>query len=110
MQASMKTDARTSRSTIDFPMNTRTTFRLSTLVLAIGMAASAGGAAGSSTVEKVPFGRAGGRAVDLYTLTNAGGMVAKVTTYGATLTELYAPDRSGKMGDVVLGFDNLDGY
>jgi aldose 1-epimerase len=98
------------RSTIDFPMNTRTTFRLSTLVLAIGMAASAGGAAGSSTVEKVPFGRAGGRAVDLYTLTNAGGMVAKVTTYGATLTELYAPDRSGKMGDVVLGFDNLDGY
>jgi aldose 1-epimerase len=31
-------------------------------------------------------------------------------TYGATLTELNVPDRSGRLGDVVLGFDNLAGY
>jgi len=31
-------------------------------------------------------------------------------TYGAIVTELQAPDRSGKLNDVVLGFDNLDGY
>jgi aldose 1-epimerase len=91
-------------------MNARTTFRLSTLALAFGLAASAVGAAGSPTVEKLPFGKAGGRAVDLYILTNAGGMVAKVMTYGATLTELYVPDRSGRLEDVVLGFDSLDGY
>lgn len=48
--------------------------------------------------------------VDLYTLTNKNGVVAKITTYGAILTELHVPDRTGKMGDVVLGFDNLDGY
>src|SRR5260370_17383357 len=31
-------------------------------------------------------------------------------TYGATLTELHVPDKDGKMGDVVLGFDNLGQY
>jgi len=66
--------------------------------------------AGFSKVEKVPFGAAGGTAVDLYVLTNAGGMTAKVMTYGATLTELDTPDRDGKLGDVVLGFDSLEGY
>src|SRR5205814_8232040 len=34
----------------------------------------------------------------------------KVITYGATLTELWIPDKSGKTADVVLGFDKLDGY
>jgi aldose 1-epimerase len=51
-----------------------------------------------------------GTAVDLYTLTNAGGMVCKVITYGAAITELLVPDRAGKLGDVVLGFDNLAQY
>ena len=31
-------------------------------------------------------------------------------TCGATVTELHAPDKTGKMGDIVLGHDNLDGY
>ena len=47
--------------------------------------------------------------VDLYVLTN-GKMTAKVMTYGAILTELQVPDRDGKLGDVVLGFDNLASY
>ncbi|MBZ5656264.1 MAG: galactose mutarotase [Acidobacteriia bacterium] len=51
-----------------------------------------------------------GQAVDLYTLKNAKGATAKVISYGATLTELWVPDRTGKLGDVVLGFDNLQGY
>jgi aldose 1-epimerase len=46
----------------------------------------------------------------LYTLTNAHGMKAKIITYGGIITELDAPDRDGKMGDVVLGFDNLQSY
>ncbi len=50
-----------------------------------------------------------GTAVDLYTLKNARGATAKVITFGATLTELWVPDRTGKMGDVVLGFDSLRG-
>ena len=50
-----------------------------------------------------------GTPVELYVLTN-GKMTAKVMTYGAILTELLVPDRNGKIGDVVLGFDNLAGY
>jgi len=51
-----------------------------------------------------------GTAVDLYTLTNAHGLVAKVATYGTIITELHVPDRKGELGDVVLGFDNLEQY
>ena len=51
-----------------------------------------------------------GSAVDLYTLTNAHGLVAKITNFGTIITELHAPDRHGKTADVVLGFDNLAQY
>jgi aldose 1-epimerase len=51
-----------------------------------------------------------GTPVDLYTLTNARGLVCKVITYGAIITELHVPDRTGTVGDVVLGFDNLAQY
>jgi aldose 1-epimerase len=51
-----------------------------------------------------------GTRVDLYTLTNSNGLVCKVVTYGAVITELHVPDRSGKLGDVVLGFDSLPRY
>ncbi len=62
-------------------------------------------------VEKRAFGKApDGTEVDLYVLTNANGMTAKIMTYGATLTELHIPDRDGKLADVVLGFDSLEGY
>jgi aldose 1-epimerase len=62
-------------------------------------------------VRKSAFGRTGdGAEVDLYTLTNRNGLTAKVTSYGAILTHLLVPDRSGNLGDVVLGFDTLEGY
>jgi aldose 1-epimerase len=64
-----------------------------------------------ATVETSKFGTLeDGTQVDVLTLKNAKGTTAKVITYGATLTELWVPDRTGKMGDVVLGFDNLQGY
>ena len=62
------------------------------------------------SVERMDFGKtAEGTPVELYVLTN-GKMTAKVMTYGAILTELLVPDRNGKIGDVVLGFDNLAAY
>ena len=62
-------------------------------------------------VTKSEFGKLpDGTVIDAYTLTNANGVKAKVITYGAILTELDVPDKSGKMGDVVLGFNNLKGY
>jgi aldose 1-epimerase len=51
-----------------------------------------------------------GTQVEAYTLHNAHGASAKIITYGATLTELWIPDRSGKTHDVVLGYDNLKSY
>ena len=62
-------------------------------------------------VEASPWGKlADGTPVDLFTLTNANGLIAKITTYGTIITELHVPDRSGKHGDIVLGFDNLAQY
>ncbi len=61
-------------------------------------------------IKHVPFGKTqDGTPVELYELSQ-GGMTAKIMTYGATLTALEVPDRDGKPGDVVLGFDTLDGY
>jgi aldose 1-epimerase len=57
-----------------------------------------------------PFGKLDDTPVQLYTLTNGNGLVAKITNYGATLTELHVPDRGGALADVVLGFETLDGY
>ena len=66
--------------------------------------------ASPSAVSKTPFGKTkDGTAVELYTLTG-GGLTAKVTTYGGILTELHVPDKAGKTADVVLGFDDLEGY
>lgn len=62
-------------------------------------------------IQKSDFGKTqDGQSVDLYTLRNSKGAVAKIITYGATLTELHVPDRNGKVGDVVLGFDNIKDY
>jgi aldose 1-epimerase len=62
-------------------------------------------------VEKARYGTTKeGAVVDIYTLTNRHGMVAKVITYGALLTELHVPDRNGKTADVVLGFKSIEGY
>ena len=63
-----------------------------------------------SPIERAPFGQADGKDVELFTLTNANGLVLKVMTYGAAITQLWLPDRHGARADVVLGFDDLAGY
>src|SRR5262245_42555672 len=61
-------------------------------------------------ITKAPFGKVDGQDVDLYTLTNKNGLVMKVTNYGVIVTELWVPDKSGKNGDIVGGYENVDGY
>jgi len=51
-----------------------------------------------------------GKEVQLYTLTNAHGLKATISTYGGTVTSLQVPDKAGKLGNIVLGFDNVSGY
>src|ERR1700735_5305174 len=48
-----------------------------------------------------------GPVVTLYTLTNKSGMSVSIMDYGATIVNLLAPDRAGKLDDVVLGFDRF---
>src|ERR1700739_1206386 len=73
--------------------------------------AESSGSAKVADVQKNSFGKLpDGTEIEQYTLRNTKGAVAKVITYGATLTELWVPDKSGKSADVVLGFDKLDGY
>lgn len=50
----------------------------------------------------------GGAPVYRYTLSN-GRVSAQVVDYGATLTSLRVPDRTGHVADVVLGYDTLQG-
>ena len=65
----------------------------------------------SQAVTSEPFGTTPeGEAVRLYTVTNANGLVMKVTNYGGIITELHVPDRDGQLEDVVLGFDSLEPY
>ncbi len=51
-----------------------------------------------------------GEQIDLYTFRNSNGVEAAITNYGGRLVTLKTPDRTGKLDDIVLGFDDLDGY
>ncbi len=63
------------------------------------------------TIQQKPFGTTpAGQAVELFTLSNSAGLVAKVTNFGGILTSLQTPDRDGNLGEITLGFDNLAGY
>jgi aldose 1-epimerase len=62
-------------------------------------------------VTTVPFGQTrDGVDVTAYTLTNANGIELQVLSYGGLITSLKVPDRAGALGDVVLGYDALEGY
>jgi aldose 1-epimerase len=64
-----------------------------------------------SLISKALFGQTpDGQPVELYTLRNENGVEAGIITYGGIVVSLKTPDKNGKFEDVVLGFDNLDGY
>jgi aldose 1-epimerase len=64
----------------------------------------------SSGIAKQSYGQVDGKEVFLYTLTNDSGLTFKVTNYGTIITEFHVPDREGKLGDIALGYESLDGY
>jgi len=69
------------------------------------------GAEAKSKMQKQAFGKTeDGQQIDIYTLTNRNGVEARITNYGAALVSLKVPDRDGKVDDVVLGYDTLEGY
>src|SRR4051794_686409 len=64
-----------------------------------------------ATVTVAPFGRMpDGKAVEVYTLTNVRGMEVRAITYGAIIQAIRVPDRDGRLDDITLGYDSLQGY
>jgi aldose 1-epimerase len=62
-------------------------------------------------MTKSEFGcTADGVRIDLYTLTNRGGVEARITNLGGILVALKVPDRNGNAADLVLGYDSVDRY
>lgn len=61
-------------------------------------------------VTETVFGHTNGKTVTRYTLTNDLGFGLSCIDYGCIITELIAPDRSGKFENVVLGFETLEEY
>ena len=61
-------------------------------------------------VTQRSFGTYENKPVTEYTLTNPDGMQVGILNYGGTVTKIIVPDKQGRMGDVVLGFESFDGY
>jgi aldose 1-epimerase len=59
----------------------------------------------SETVGKMPD----GTPIEIFTLSD-GAYEARIATYGGIVVSLKAPDKNGRIADVVLGFDDVDGY
>ena len=80
-------------------------------VVVMGLAVAAEQGSGKPGVTRAPYGRMpDGKSVEAFTLTNAKGMEVRAITYGGIITSIRVPDRSGAVGDVVLGFDALESY
>lgn len=107
-------------------MSMKINYKIHLSLLAVGLAFSFAGCAtksacsgksgccmnkSGSPIVSGPFGKTlDGKPVEIYTLRNANGMTARIMTYGGIVQSLTAPDKNGKYGDVVLGYDTLDGY
>jgi aldose 1-epimerase len=92
----------------DSAMRPRPGFLLAAI---LAMSAQAGAATHPTHApSKSVWGKTSDGTVEIYTLTNARGVQARVTTYGATLVALKAPDRAGQLKNIVLGFDTLEAY
>src|SRR6185312_6065113 len=80
------------------------------MLLCLFMCAVTVGANAKTSVSKQPFGKMpDGTQVDVYTLSE-GKVEARIITFGGTVISLKVPDKSGKVDDIVLGFDTLDQY
>lgn len=62
-------------------------------------------------VSQASFGQSPtGAPADLFTLTNANGVIVKITNFGGVITEIHTPDKNGVFADINLGFDHIEPY
>jgi aldose 1-epimerase len=64
----------------------------------------------SSMITEKSFGTFEGQPITEYTLSNASGMKVGILNYGGTITKIITPDKNKQMGDVVLGYESLEGF
>jgi aldose 1-epimerase len=87
-----------------------------TILLLTGCSGSSN-KSGSDTIDslklsimKQNFGTVDGKPVYLFTMKNKNGITIRITNYGGIITSILVPDKNGKIGDIVLGYDSLKGY
>src|SRR5689334_14937204 len=56
------------------------------------------------------YGQIDGKEVIEYTISNSKGMQVSILNYGGTVTNLITPDKNGVAGNVVLGYNSLEGF
>lgn len=80
------------------------------IIVCLAMIVTACSEKSKPTISREDWGIVGNQSVYLYTLTNSNGVTAKITNYGGIVVQLYAPDRNGKMENIVLGLNSLEAY
>src|SRR5215212_355364 len=63
-----------------------------------------------SSITESAFGYFENKVVTEYTITNTNGLQASVINYGAAIIKITTPDKNGTAGNVIIGFDSLEGY
>lgn len=64
----------------------------------------------TATITTKDFGTFEGKRITEYTLTNVAGMQVGIINYGGILTKIITKDKAGDFGDVITGYDSLEGY
>ena len=81
------------------------------LLATAALCGAVGSMASAATVSRRPFGTLpDGTAIEALTLKSASGMRATIITLGASVQSVVVPDRTGKLGDVALGYPDIAGY
>ena len=63
-----------------------------------------------ATIIEKPYGQFNQQDITQYTLTNTAGMQVSIINYGGTVTDIITPDKDGNKGNVILGYESIDGY
>lgn len=85
--------------------------RAVTIAVAAAVAAITSSGAGAATLDHAPYGTTkDGQPVAIYTITNDHGLRVRFLSYGGIITEIDAPDRTGRLADIVLGLKTLHEY
>ena len=84
--------------------------KLFTILIALFFSSYQNSYADKMGISKRVFGEIEGQIIHEYTLRNNKGMQVKLMSYGATITDIITPDKNGRLGSVVFGFDSLSGY